>query len=984
MKSFLSRIAETYYKYEKDELYKYCFVFPNRRSGVFFQKYLSEIATSALILPEITTITDFISSITGSNEASRIELLFTLYEEYSKLSNEVADFDQFVFWGDMIINDFNDVDKYLADARQLFTNVKEIKEINSSYLTDEQINIINEYWGESRPLESIEVFWKHLHTPTPETDNKKKFLKLWEILYPLYSNLKKSLEKKELSYSGMAYRNAVDIIKNRAAEDMEFTKYIFVGFNVLSTSEEKIFDYLKIKGIADFYWDFNSPAFKDKFNKAGRFLNRYISEFKSSYRIEETDITTFPDIEVISIPSEIGQAKYAGQIIKNLLEDNKIKDKSNAINTAVVLPDEELFMSMLHSIPEEVDAVNITMGYPMKYTSVAALVNAISAMHLKARKIKDEFQYYHEDVKTILAIPFIRKIAGNSFHTIVEYIQSNKAFFVPASFLTGISPELSGLFMPVNDPNNTTEVITYLKNILSIVENHIINNTKSETDNIELGFIAQYITTLNQFAATIEKHSINMQEKTFFFMIERLLATSSIAFEGEPLKGLQIMGVLETRSLDFENVIILSMNERIFPQKHFSKTFIPNNLRRGFGLATSEFQDSIYSYYFYRLISRAENVYLLYDSRSQGISSGEKSRYIYQLQHLYCSDKIINKSASFRIVPPEQPRINVVKSPRIMDKLDRYRTPDSGKSFSASSINTYINCPLQFYFEKVEDIYADDDISEFMDSGTFGTIVHSVLKEIYETQLPDKNNDILITEEIIEGVKKNQILLERLITRTINREFHYKKDDCLDPLTGESYLIGDIVKYYIQLLLEYDKKTTPFIYVCGEKKEEFFWKLSPETGFNFKQYIDRVDIVNPHSPDEMLRIVDYKTGSDITDIKDVESMFVTNKNGFRAKAILQLMLYCNAYSIINRYDKPILPVIYKIRALKNSAEFCIKIKNESTGKLEKINDYQELNDEFLERLKSVMSEIFNPEIAFSQTENLKNCTYCKFKDFCRR
>lgn len=984
MKSFLGLIAETYYKYEKDKLYKYCFIFPNRRSGVFFQKYLSETATSALILPEITTITDFINSVTSSNEASRIELLFTLYEEYRKLSDEVADFDQFVFWGDMIINDFNDVDKYLADAKQLFTNVREIKEINSSYFTDDQINIINEYWGESRPLESIEVFWKHIHNPTSETDNKKKFLKLWEILYPLYSNLKKNLEKRGLSYSGMAYRKAAAIIKDKAAVDMDFTRYIFVGFNVLSTSEEKIFNYLKEKGIADFYWDFNSPAFKDKFNKAGRFLNRYISEFKSLYRIDADDITEFPNIEVISIPSEIGQAKYAGQIVKNLLSENKIKDKSNAINTAIVLPDEELFMPMLHSIPDEIDAVNITMGYPMKYTSVAALVNAISAMHIKARKIKEEFQYYHEDVKTILAIPFIREMAGKDYYTILEYIQSNKAFFVPGSFLTGISPELAILFMPVNDPDNTGEVITYLRNILRIIENHIMNSNKSEADNIELGFIAQYITTLNQFAATIEEHSINMQEKTFFFMIERLLASSSIAFEGEPLKGLQIMGVLETRTLDFENVVILSMNERIFPQKHFSKTFIPNNLRKGFGLATSEFQDSIYSYYFYRLISRAENVYLLYDSRSQGISSGEKSRYIYQLQHLYCGGKIINKSASFRIVPPDEPRINVVKSSQIMEKLNRYRERGSGKSFSASSINTYINCPLQFYFEKVEDIYADDDISEFMDSGTFGTIVHSILQEIYETQLPDKNNEILITEGIIKGVQKNNVLLERLITRTINREFHYKKDDCLDPLTGESYLIGDIVKYYVQLLLEYDKKIAPFIYVCGEKKEEFYWELSPETGFNFKQYIDRVDIINPHSPTEMLRIVDYKTGSDITDIKGVENMFITDKNGFRAKAILQLMLYCNAYSVINGYDKPILPVIYKIRFLKSTNEFCIKIKNESTWRLEKINDYHELNDAFLERLESVISEIFNPEITFSQTDNLKNCTYCKFKDFCRR
>ncbi|MFI3240696.1 MAG: PD-(D/E)XK nuclease family protein [Bacteroidales bacterium] len=981
MKPFLKQIAELYIKNDSTELYKFCFIFPNRRSGIFFNKYLTECNSSNFILPEITTINDFINSVTDSVEASRIEMLFTLYSEYKNLSEEIDDFDQFIFWGDMLINDFNDVDKYMADAKLLFSNVKELKEISTSYLSKEQIEIINKFWGEERGIEPIEEFWKHLHEPNSDSTNKQKFLKLWNTLYPLYLNIRQNLLDRGLSYSGMSYRKAAEKFKKLTYSDLQYTRYIFIGFNVLSQAEESIFRSLQNLGVTDFYWDFNSPALTDIDNKASKFLNRYIKEYKSRYPIEEEKITTYPNIEIIPLPSNIAQTKYSAKIINELIDSRQITDTKNAINSAIVLPDEELFMPLIHSIPSSIESINVTMGYSMRYTSIAALISSVTSMRNRARMQNSETTYYHEDIKNILAIPLINKIAGANSSKIIDHIKRYRTLFLSAEVITGISPELNFIFskLPVTS-NHNSEIIDYLYEIIREVENYLIDNTNEESDNIELGFISQYKTSLNQLTATIKSYStIQMKEKTLLQIMERLLSTATIAFEGEPLNGLQIMGVLETRSLDFDNIIMLSMNQKIFPRKHFAGSFIPNNLRKGFGLSTMDYQESVYAYYFYRLISRAKNLYLLYDSRAQGLKSGEESCYIYQLKHLYKPEHINERNTTFKLSTTDQTIISIPKTPEILAKLERYRTANSGKSFSASSINKYINCPLEFYFEKVEELYIEDEISELMDSGTFGSIIHEVMQQIYA-----KYTSCTITKDIIENIKKNRVYLEQITTKTINKLFHkHKTDKLLTPLSGESILIAKVAIYYIRLILDYDSNETPFIYESAELEEYLDFKISDDITINFKQYIDRVDIVKPKEPTELLRIVDYKTGVDMTEISSVEELFTANKAGDRAKAILQLMLYCNAYAQKHNYKADIKPVIYKLRNIKNIDKFEIKYKSDQ-GKSITLDSYKEINKQFMDNLAIRVGEIFDPEIPFTQAKSEKNCKFCKFKDFCRR
>ena len=395
MESFLSKVAEVYIQHESKNLVDYCFVFPNKRSGAFFRKYLSEALKRPILLPEIITISDIISEFSVGIEASRYEQLFILYNVYKSISDEVVEFDRFQFWGDMILNDFNDVDRYLVDPKQLFINVQRLKEINSNYLTEEQIKIINKYWGENRSFDSIEKFWKHLDNEEDNGVPRDRFLKLWEILYDIYLKFNDELTKRGLTYSGRSYKDASDRIAKCSATDLTYNRYIFVGFNVLSSSEIKIFERLQEIECADFYWDYNSLVCNCEYNKATRFLRKYVKSFPYNYNIDNEFIETLPQISIIGVPSNIGQVKETGRLLSELSANKTIPDIENALNTAIILPDENLFIPLIHSLPDKFKSVNITMGYPMRFTPVSALMKAIVSMQLRLRKLKGESVFYY-------------------------------------------------------------------------------------------------------------------------------------------------------------------------------------------------------------------------------------------------------------------------------------------------------------------------------------------------------------------------------------------------------------------------------------------------------------------------------------------------------------------------------------------------------------------------------------------------------------
>ena len=404
MTPFLQQIASAYIHNELPQLADFCFVFPNKRSGVFFRHYLSlEAHGQPFIMPEIGTIAEVTNRFSALTEAPRLDQLFILYNEYRKLSEEVVDFDQFIFWGEMLLNDFNDVDLYLADPHRLFVNLKRFREVSSNYLTDEQIEIINRYWGERFVHVSPDQFWNHLHEDQP-TPLESKFLKLWEVLDTLFERFKQSLLDNGMATRGMFARNAVNYLSKTTGSPLPYRRYIFVGFNVLTLAEIKIFEKLQARGVADFYWDMASPAFRDEGNRAVFFMRRNVECFPSRYDLKELfpEEATFPEIHITGVPTAFGQTKAAGMQLAEWISDGTIKNPANAIDTAVVLPDESLFIPMIHAVPPEITALNVTMGFPLKSTSISSLISAIVAMHLRAYRTRDEWSYFYEDLRSVL------------------------------------------------------------------------------------------------------------------------------------------------------------------------------------------------------------------------------------------------------------------------------------------------------------------------------------------------------------------------------------------------------------------------------------------------------------------------------------------------------------------------------------------------------------------------------------------------------
>lgn len=453
------------------------------------------------------------------------------------------------------------------------------------------------------------------------------------------------------------------------------------------------------------------------------------------------------------------------------------------------------------------------------------------------------------------------------------------------------------------------------------------------------------------------------------------------------------MGILESRCLDFDNIIIPSMNERVFPRKMRTRSFIPNSLRQGYGMPTLHFQESIFAYYFYRMISRAKKVHLLFDSRTSGLKSGDHSRYISQLKHLYPKSNIDIKSLNFEIKQRSSQPLNIDKTGAVAETLNKFLTTDSKskKYLSASSLKNYLICPLLFYFRNIENIDSDIEPSEFMDAITIGNIFHKIMQDLYT---PDKNEvehelnpGKAITPEFIDSILADENMLRHRIDRYINQEYSGKSSDS-EP-QGNAMIFRNIIFEYIKSTLLFDKSLTPFIYKGSEVKNKFQWQINPDLKVNIIYIIDRLDIIRVDDIDT-LRIVDYKTGGDNTNITSLNEIFDDKNNS----AIFQLLLYANLYAEHNNYTKAIKPAIYKVQNFaKNEMSADITLKESP------INDYKNIptnnkknantapddfNREFVENIKHKIEEIFNPNLQFTQTTDSKRCEYCDFRQLCNR
>jgi len=953
MERFLSQCAKYIFEKHANELHKICLVFPNRRSGVFFTSYLQTEISKSVLAPETTTIGELISGYSNLVQGDILELVSILYEVFKKHTHTKETFDEFYFWGEILLADFNDIDRYLVDAKDIFTNISDIKEIDSifDYLSPEQKEALEHFWG------SVAV--------SSRKEFQEKHLAIWEKLFPIYSEFKKILSEKDLAFGGMIDRQ---VVENLEKNDFKFSfeKYYIIGLNTLNACEKKFFTNLQRLQKAVFLWDYDQSYLNDKKNEAGRFMRENLINFPApkGFIFNTETFSQTKNIKFAAVSSIYGQS----QQIPIFLNDDKVQLSKEFDNTAIILADESLLFSSLGAIPETIDKVNITMGYPVKnslvYGFLMLLVNLLKNKKEDKQRGTIAYHRYVSDILNHQLLGHWETEKGLNF--ISEVRLKNR---VTISFKEINFTPFHNLLFTV--PKKVQNYSRYFLDVLGGIY-HKLKST--QTDNkmlLEIIYsIYQSIEKLESLVQNvINEQNQEISEGVYFRLFSQYLSKVSVAFEGEPLSGIQVMGILETRCLDFKNLIILGLNENKWPRTFTAPSFIPHNIRKGFGLPGIDEQDAMYAYYFYRLIQRAENITSTYSVVKDGISTGELSRFAYQLQYdsAHKPDKI-NLDFSFVNTPVQA--IIIESSKQVVDKLLSRNSLEH--PLSPSAINTYLQCSLRFYFRYVMALPEPDEVKEEIDGMIFGNIFHDTIEALYK---PFEGK--VLNKFDVENIQKNKFSIENEIKKQIGIHYFKEKASNKKPiiLEGKTLLIFENIKTYLNQLFKVDQNITPFSLLSLEKK----YKSSCEVNLNEKPItihiggtIDRVDRVN-----EITRVLDYKTGNvKYFSFSTIEELFERDEKEPK-KEILQALIYSWALSEeLNKTD--IQPAIYSLRKLFN--------KNFSPNIEWKNHDFsfQELENELLINLKELVAEIYSNKNIFSQTVHVDKCKYCAYKKICQR
>lgn len=1030
---FLRQVADYYSGLPVDRLARLCFVFPNQRSAYFFTEYFkrSFVATgrNALIMPQTLTFSSLAEAWSGLIEADRTELMLLLYKTYLenfKSSPKPDDEgqgalapDRFLFWSEVILDDFSDIDLAMADAGHLFRNLKDLKELQTNPLSEEQIQLIRQFWdttgvpwiNEEEERRRMWVLQKH----DSSKEGVRNFLKLWEVLGPLYDVFRETLAKAGICYRGMAYKEASERI--RKSENLngflDKEKYIFAGFSSLSRAEAEIMTTLKKAGAATFHWDLNMPKIGEAHDFPLRLIERYAKAFPmpEDFEVEEPDYS--PTIDIYAIPTEIGQVKMSAE----LLATDKGLTAKDALKYAVVLPETGLCVPLLNSLvlPEGVDA-NITMGFPLKDTTMSSLMESLASMHISVRLDdgKDD-AYFKPAIKSIVSHISLMKASPSGCRNILNLLREERRMHIPASTLAKTAPELAFLFKSFNR-EEIGEVFEYMigaaTHLHDIFEPIFRNGEEDGTErsNIEFEFLEAYLDQLIEFKRLVDKYSlqpyIKHADTSVMEAIRKMLRRLSVSFAGTPLKGIQIMGILETRALDFETVIITSMNERSFPRKLEKASFLPQTLREAYGLRNRRDEETVMAYHFYRLIGRARHIHLLYNSNTEGLKSGEPSRYIYQLKYLFKCPHMKESALSYASWIRGSRTLEIEKTPEVMEKLRDYIS-DSGSEnkryLSASSIKRLLSCPLEFYLSSVCRLSDDDEDFSHIDDSMYGTIIHDIMEKVYQ-RFPRKlfkgKDYPHITPYHIDAILATTSI-EEIARRSINKVYLGADDDKLsDELNGESRIFFDIAVKSVRKMLKAEKKYLTdngypyFLFLQAEVTESIDWKVDESLTINFVYIIDRVDrMFRSDNPDDSyLRIVDYKTGKDTLEFEGVDSLVDYSslpkgkKGSDIPKAITQLMLYSIAYALDRKNDvgaeDKIQPLIYRFRDVVQDNGSIHHLKDKSTR--EDLSDYNAIKGEFTDKINGKLKELFDTATPIRQASDKRACTYCEFKEICAR
>ena len=941
---------------------------------VFFNKYLSEavrdsgVMSRPILAPQMYTINDFFHKMGDVSPVDRVRLLIELYKCYKDCNPKAETLDEFIFWGDVILGDFNDVDKYLVDPKQLFANISDLKTIQDtySYLSDTQ-------------RKAIEAFVSHfsdaagrltVNLDTENPDVKGRFLMIWNVLYDIYKSFNARLEEKGMAYEGMVYRKLAESLKEKSVSDVmasvweEDVNFIFVGLNALNECEKTLLRKLRDCGRAEFCWDYSGKLISDPKNRSSFFMSENVVEFPQAAVWDEGGVQ-LPQINVVSVPSSTGQAKRLPDILETGMED-----------CAIVLPDETLLPSVLNSIPDRVEDINVTMGLPMTGSILYSMMSDIAEIQLHSVTRKGEQYFYHKQVWDLFANDLFRKAADEKTLETVAKIKSEASYYISQKDLS-TSPLLKAVFcQAITDLKSTAAsqikgFADYLKKIVAIVASSV---TEGAGLDLEMEYAKEYYKSINM----LQQLDLEILPVTYVRLLTQLLGSISVPFKGEPLKGLQVMGPLETRALDFRNVIILSANEGMFPRRNVSSSFVPPELRKGFGLPTYEYQDAVWAYYFYRLISRAENVWMFTDSRTEGLKSGEESRYIKQLEYHF------NLPLKRYVV-----RFDKMKTAQVEDVVKTQEDVDKIKStvLSATTLQNYLACPAKFYYGTVKELKAEEEVAESLDYGMFGTVYHETMRSLYTSEEAMKEDfffDFKGENEKALGNSLNWITRDYILS-WLSRENEIRakiksliiRELNLMEVSGRNLVVTDVILKYVIKTLQRDLE------MLENEGVDAFEVLGREVrvhgefkGQRFKGFIDRLDSFHPGQ----VRVVDYKTGKVLDDDEKItddnaeaiaDNIFAVDVKD-RPKIALQFFIYD---LLVENHQ------LAKGRQMYNCVYSPSKLFKEAPLTMPR-------NELFFnavsQRLEQTLNEMYSLDVPFRRTSDEKVCEYCDFKMICGR
>ena len=959
MESFLKLVAADLYKHTEGNLAHTAVVFPNKRAGLFFNEYLAQESDSPIWSPAYVSISELFRSLSPWEVGDPVKLVCELYKIFRRETQSTETLDDFYFWGEMLISDFDDADKNRVDTDKLFSNLQDLRNIMDDYtfIDDEQEEAIRQFFQNF----SIER----------RTALKERFISLWNVLGNIYKGFRESLASQNIAYEGMMYRH---VIEHLNVDKLPYEKYVFVGFNVLNKVEHTLFTQLKDAGKAVFYWDYDEFYMKENrqavTHEAGEFIRRNLRDFPSPLSGELFKNLSKPkEVHYIASSTENAQARYLPQWIRNNLTTPEKE-------TAVVLCNEALLQPVLHSLPAEVKHVNITMGFPLSQTPVYSFLITLLELHTHGFNFKSG-RYTFQSVVTLLKHPYTRQLTGQAELLEKELTRNNRFYPLPGEL--GKDEFLTQLFTPLSgNLNLCIRLSETLQQVASIYQANTSGTEDTDAFNqLYRESLFKAYTTINRFRTLIEEDELTVQSETFRRLLVKVLSTTNIPFHGEPAIGMQVMGVLETRNLDFRHLVLLSVNEGQLPKSGGDSSFIPYNLRKAFGMTTIEHKIAVYAYYFYRLLQRAERITLIYNTSSDGLNRGEWSRFMLQFL-IEWPHPITRQFLEAGQSPQGTSSITVEKTPDVMRRMQSLfdvRANPKAK-FSPSALNYYLDCPLKFYYRYVAGLSAPDEVSAEIDSATFGSIFHYAAEHIYKDLT---THGKVINKEALETLLRNEVKLQDYVDTAFKKLFFNVPQNEKPEYNGVQLINSAVIARYLKQLLQNDLRYAPFTFIASEMEVDEPIDIQTPKGViksRIGGIIDRMD-----SKDGTLRIVDYKTGGDADTPPHVESLFIPDKK--RSNYVFQTFLYA-AIMCRKQPTMKIAPALLYIHRAATETYSPVIQMGESRKPKEAVEDFSKYEKEYRERLQGLLEEIFNPEKSFTQTEIIEKCTYCDFKALCKR